>query len=96
MKKAFSYLVAVIILIPLLVLIGWQFDIEFFKRPISGSVFMNPATACGILLSALSLYLFAIPNRAKLINVARFLAALVLLLGPVKLIAALVGFDSKL
>ncbi len=95
MKKVFPYLVAFTILIPLLVLIGWQFDIEFFKRPVPGSVFINPATASGILLAAISLYLFTIPNRPKLIVVARFLAAFVLLLGTAKFIAAIIGFDSK-
>jgi hypothetical protein len=41
-----------VIIIAMLVLSGWQLDIEIFKRPARGLVAMNPITAlCFILCS---------------------------------------------
>ncbi len=39
-----------------LVLLGWQFDIEFLKRPIPGLVAMNPVTAIGFIISGLAIF----------------------------------------
>jgi PAS domain S-box-containing protein len=96
MKKASLYLNFLSILIPLLVLVGWQFDIDFFKRPISGSVFMNPVTAVGIFLSALSLYLAGTENQPKLQITARALAGFVLFFALIKLVTAVLGVELKI
>jgi PAS domain S-box-containing protein len=40
-----NYLAAVVIIISLLVLLGWQFDLGFLKRPLPNLVAMNPTTA---------------------------------------------------
>ena len=39
------YLQVFLLLILLLVLVGWQFDIEWLKHPLPGTVAMNPVTA---------------------------------------------------
>lgn len=39
-----------------LVLIGWQLDVEFLKRPIPNLVAMNPITAVGFILSGIAVF----------------------------------------
>lgn len=48
-----------------LVLLGWQFEIEFLKAPIPGLKVMNPFTAFGFILSAISIFLLSKHNNTK-------------------------------
>lgn len=47
-----------------LVLLGWQFNIEFLKRPIPGLVAMNPVTAIGFIFSGLALF-FSLKSKGE-------------------------------
>ena len=78
------------ILIALLVLLGWQFDIEFLKAPVSKQVAMNPASAIGFILSGISLWLFANNSYRK---IAYTLATIVFLLGLLKFSGLAFGLD---
>ncbi|MEP7164649.1 MAG: PAS domain S-box protein [Ferruginibacter sp.] len=50
--RSTKYIVSIVILIGILVLIGWQFDIDILKHMIPGLAAMNPVTAsCFILIS---------------------------------------------
>ncbi len=85
-----------------LVLLGWQFDIEFFKRPIAGQVAMNPAAALGFVLSGIAFYLAA--KKAEGNKMFAFLrtgaAITVILIGVLKLADFIfdlnIGVDNRL
>ncbi|MGZ8522943.1 MAG: hypothetical protein ACXWV1_00880 [Chitinophagaceae bacterium] len=70
-----------LIVIPLFVLVGWQFDLIFFKTVALPPVAMNPLTAICFILLVFSLGLF---RRGTLIKAAYILAALVLVTGLIK------------
>jgi len=76
----------------LLALTGWQWDIELLKRPIEGTVAMNPMTAVGFMLCGLALISNAFGSRTSFIW--PFCAALVAALGGFKLLAVLIGSDA--
>jgi PAS domain S-box-containing protein len=52
-----KYLSRIVFAIALLALLGWQFNIDLFKRPLPGLTAMNPATALGLMLAATALLL---------------------------------------
>ena len=52
-----KYFAWAVIIIALLAMIGWQFNIEFFKRPLPGLTAMNPATAVLFILSGIAFLL---------------------------------------
>ena len=58
--RAASYLASILVMVlSILVLIGWQFDISLFKSMVhSGRVPMNPMTAVVFLVTGLTLWLF--------------------------------------
>lgn len=74
-----------VLLLAATVLIGWQFNIEFLKRPISKTVAMNPLTALCFLLSSVALF-FNSKNKTTTV-----LAFTVIALCVIKLISALIG-----
>jgi PAS domain S-box-containing protein len=80
-----------IIIIGSLVLIGWQFNITIFKRPIPHFVAMNPLTAALFIASGLSL-LFKVRNDHRS-NLQLALAALIFLFGLIKLISFFSNID---
>lgn len=55
LKRWSKYLSVTVIILGFLVLLGWQFNVDFFKHPISGFVSMNPLTAVLFILSAIGL-----------------------------------------
>ncbi len=57
LQKWSKYLAAAIIVIAVLSLIGWKWEIQFFKDPFSTAVFMNPVTAIAFILLVFSLWL---------------------------------------
>lgn len=57
-KRFSSYLISAVTLTGTLVLIGWNFDIDFLKRLIPGLVAMNPATAISFLLISITIILY--------------------------------------
>ena len=70
------------IIIGTIVLIGWQFDIELFKRISDTFIAMNPMTAVGFIFSGISLYYL---TERPLIS--RAFSILVMLIALVKLIS---------
>ena len=76
-----------------LVLLGWQFDIEFLKRPFYGVVAMNPITAIEFIFFGLSVFLLSlIKNQAfnpihekRIIKLIILLAVLAISTGVLKL-----------
>lgn len=42
----------------LLVLFGWQFDIDWFKRPVADMVCMNPVTALAFIIAGVPVLFF--------------------------------------
>ena len=70
------------IIIGTIVLIGWQFDIELFKRISDTFIAMNPMTAVGFILSGISLYYLT--ERPL---VSRAFSILVMLIALVKLMS---------
>jgi hypothetical protein len=55
-----KYFAITILVIVILVLIGWQWDITFFKRPIPHRTAMSPLTASAFLLAGTSVGLFSL------------------------------------
>lgn len=58
------YLTALVILIAGLILIGWQFEIDFFKKPIPELLAMNPVTAFAFICLGISFFL----SRQKILQ----------------------------
>ncbi|MBL6445513.1 PAS domain-containing protein [Fulvivirga sp. 29W222] len=50
LKKTAFYISVVVLVLGILVLLGWQFDIALIKRPIPGLAAMNPLTAINFIL----------------------------------------------
>src|SRR5688572_20519074 len=57
LQKWSNYLAASMVIIALLALLGWQWDMVFLKDPFSSDVFMNPVSAIPFVLSGLSMWL---------------------------------------
>ena len=94
MKRVLYLINVVVVVVPLLVLVGWQFDVEFLKRPIPASVVMNPVTAVCILFSGFAFYLLSEQSRkSTYLLTARVLATLVLIIGLLKLSAVFTGIN---
>lgn len=88
-------LTSLTILLSVLALVGWNFNINILSRPVSGTAAMNPLTAICFILSGFSLILlkcFGRPRYLKILGI--ILASLVLTLSVVVL-GELV-FDSNI
>lgn len=90
-----------VVLVSLVVLTGWAFDIEVLKRVIPGAIAMNPMTAVAFILSSTSLWLYRVDvsDAARLAEARRaaFLcAAMVALIGFVRLLGYVAGWDAGL
>src|SRR5688572_8119116 len=90
LKRWSSYLVAGLIIIPLFVMIGWQFNIAFWKTFLLPPVAMNPLTAVSFILLGFSSWLFKSDTPGK---AAWSFAALVVLTGFLKFGDHVLGFD---
>lgn len=68
-RQAAFFLLLIVMLSTILVLYGWQFEIEYLKRVIPGLVAMNPLTAILFLISSVTLCLVVFkPNKPSAIN----------------------------
>ncbi|MEJ7622918.1 MAG: response regulator [Pyrinomonadaceae bacterium] len=86
------YFAVVVSLISILVLIGWSFEIDFLKRIVPGYVFMNPVTSVAFILSSSSLWLLQ-STHARKVRFAQVCAAVVALIGLIKMFAIIGLFD---
>ncbi len=90
-----------VVLVSLLILAGWAFNLEFLKRVIPNAVAMNPMTAVGFILSAVSLWLcrMDVSDASPLARIQRtafFCAVMVTLIGLVRLLGYGLGWDVGL
>lgn len=92
LQKWSKYLNAAMIVIAILVLAGWQFNIDLLMRPVPKQVAMNPVTAIAFILSGISLRLYISKSYKK---VASLFALIVLLIGLSVLGGIVLGFDAK-
>lgn len=77
-----------VIVVGCLVILGWQFDIDVFKRPVPHLVAMNPLTAVLLILSGFTL-LLTISSKEKEKRSVYLLPASILIssLGAIKLVS---------
>ena len=99
-----KYFVLFILVIGILVLAGWTWNIDFFKRPIPHLTAMNPLTALAFLFSAASFlllsptyasFLLRSPLAAERSRVGKILAGIVLLLGILRMAGPLPGLHQS-
>ena len=85
----------VVLLISVMTITGWHFDIEAFKHPIPELVAMNPVTAVALMLAASSL-LFLIKNNQKKshLYLVKVFAACPIAIGILKLLSVFTDFDA--
>jgi PAS domain S-box-containing protein len=93
LRKWSNYLATSVIIIALLSLIGWQWNIALLRDPFSSVVIMNPVSAIGFILSVLSMRLFA---RNSSGYTAYVLSILVLLIGVLTFISHIFGFSFQI
>ncbi|MEJ7819100.1 MAG: hypothetical protein WKF44_02225, partial [Rubrobacteraceae bacterium] len=75
-------------------LLGWTFEVDVLKRILPGLVAMNPTTALAFIAAGLALWLLrtaAVDPRSR--RVAQVLAFIVALVGLIKLVGILSGWD---
>jgi hypothetical protein len=81
LSRLASMFSVVAVVIGFLVLLGWQFDIELFKRVVPTFVAMNPTTAITFVYAGVSLFLLQ-PSHAQLLRAwGKILAWLVMAIG---------------
>ncbi len=94
MERWAKYFACSVIIVATLVLIGWQFDIEFLKRPIPLLAAMNPASAVLFIFSGFSLLLLRIKSLSSLkFPYGKILAVIVLLIGLLQFIFITTGLN---
>ena len=94
LKRWSQYFMAAVLAVAVAVLIGWGFNIDYFKSPLRGSKEMNPLAAVAFIFSGLSfLLLTSTPSSVAIRNIGKLFATLVLLIGGVKLMYYIVGID---
>jgi len=85
-KGTSTIIESIVIILSILVLIGWTFNIKVLYQPVSGAVAMNPLTAiCFILLSISLILIKSFGKTGYLKNASKILAAVVLTLAVVVL-----------
>ncbi|HTI12675.1 MAG TPA: PAS domain S-box protein, partial [Puia sp.] len=99
------YFAVSVLVIGMFVLVGWQSNIGFLKRPAPSHAAMNPITALGFLLTASSLLLLLpsgsnpflkfLPDKKKRVT-GTILAVLVLLTGVLKIAGTLSAFHFSI
>jgi signal transduction histidine kinase len=83
-----------VLILGILVLVGWQFNIDFLKSPLPNMVAMNPMTAIGFIATCLSILILNKPGHSTYIFF--LLGAIPLAIGVLKLGDTLFHFESGL
>jgi PAS domain S-box-containing protein len=94
-----KYFALFILAVGILVLAGWTWNIDFFKRPVPHLTAMNPLTALNFLMAAASFLLLSpnyssSPFPAKRSQIGNVLAGLVLLIGLLRMVGPLPGLHQ--
>lgn len=76
-ERKSRHLAIVVILLALLVLTGWQFDIELLKRPFPHVMAMNPVSAVCFLVIGISVLLLKSKKRGGLIDATVYFLAII-------------------
>jgi PAS domain S-box-containing protein len=85
---------AIAIIVGCLVLVGWTLDIDVLKRLLPGLVAMNPITAITFILAGISLLLLRDEDvDQRLRRIAQWCSSAVALIGLLKLIGVLFGWE---
>ncbi|MES2568238.1 MAG: ATP-binding protein [Bacteroidota bacterium] len=94
LKRLSFYLVTGAVVIGIMVLLGWQFQIDFLKRIIPGLVAMNPATAICFILIGFSFFIyFKNPTDAMTRLTLRTVAVLVSCVGLSCMLTNIMGIE---
>jgi PAS domain S-box-containing protein len=96
LKRWSGYLATVVILVAVLVLAGWQFNISILKRPIPSLVAMNPMTAVSFLLSGFALLWSTgifFPQKPV---AGKALASIVIVIGGLKILDVLFNINTNI
>lgn len=72
-------IIVLLLIIGLMVIFAWQFNINYIKRPISGLAAMNPITAIGFILLALS-FLFTVSSSTSFRIIGYCLSGLIIII----------------
>jgi PAS domain S-box-containing protein len=84
----------VVLVISMITITGWHFNVESFKHPIPELVAMNPMTAVTLLFAATSLLLLIRQDEKKsLFYLAKLLAWCTITIGILKLLHVFTGFN---
>ena len=96
MKQLSRGLIAVVILIALADLCGWQFDLPMLRQFGPGLPAMNPMTAVTFLLSSFSFFILSVPVRSRIRDIAAYsLAFLVLTVAVIRLTGYFVAIPAR-
>ncbi|MBA3986289.1 MAG: PAS domain S-box protein [Flavobacteriales bacterium] len=87
------YLSLAVVLLAAAGLLGWQFTIEFLKRPSPNWIAMNPLTAVAFISLGAAFLLLRKQNSHTLSGLGYILATFILLVGLIRLVGVLTGFD---
>lgn len=82
--------ISTVIVVGVLVIAGWQFDIERIKYPIPGLVGMNPITALSFIVLGIAFLLFFLRRPGRTIYIVYILSILVIIIGIYKLTASFI------
>ena len=85
-KNFSSSLIAGVIIIPCVVLAGWQFDIAIFKSIFSSSSLINPVTAILFIISGVSLYCLQEDRKQQIQDAGKYISCFILLISCLLLI----------
>ena len=91
------YLTVAVITIAVIVLFGWQLDIEILRRPIPALVAMNPVTAILFILSGISIFFITSTSQSQnRLRIAFILAGIVSLVAIIKIISLIGNIGWKI
>jgi PAS domain S-box-containing protein len=94
MKKWSFYFVSVLMVIAALALFGWQWDIDFLKRPITDAVAINPTTAITFIFLYFSFFFLLTDEKVSpvVVRVGHLLLFFVLAIAASKILQILFAF----
>src|SRR5690349_21645444 len=79
-----------------LVLAGWQLDAEWLKRPVAGTLGMNPLTALSFVFTSLALFLLPPDQPPVAHRTANIAIGIVLVICVYRLAEIIVGLPSEI
>lgn len=91
-----NFLAVIVLVIGVLVLVGWELDIDILKRMVPGLVAMNPVTATCMILSVISFFLLNKKKESRTsILLGYTLALFIIFIGGFKILDLIYDFNVK-